>query len=396
MLFKWTPNFVPNKIFIFGCGGTGSRLVPLIAQFMKSCRWVVNPEIVLIDFDTVEEKNLTRQNFIPFDLSKNKAVVLANRYSKAFNINITPITAKVKRGTVQEDAALTQFHEILRMDGSRNNIFVLCVDSPEARKEILEMLVGAVGRNASNLIIDSGNENDFGQIVISSIIGIEEGKYSSIDTYNLKDSTPVSCPIPYIPMDPFYYDNMVAVSALNCAELDQTMAINTLMAANIFSIIQNIYYVKVLTFFRVNVSLQHGAIPQHMNVEYFRNISRVYTKENIIAMTIRRLDLTREFKLAQVEQAKFLQSLEPVKIVEVIEAEVTKETLAMEGIVKAKVKKAAKATLTPVGIFGELVAPVVIPVGTSIGGGTANTTAILHPTPNISTIGGLMNAVLGP
>ena len=95
MLFSWTPNFVPNKIIVFGCGGTGSRVVPLIAQFVKSCAWVLNPELVLIDFDSVEEKNLLRQNFISSDVGKNKAVVLASRYSKAFNIAITPIIHRV-------------------------------------------------------------------------------------------------------------------------------------------------------------------------------------------------------------------------------------------------------------------------------------------------------------
>lgn len=370
MLFKWTPSFVPNKITIFGCGGTGSRLVPLVAQFMKSCRWVVDPEIILIDFDTVEEKNLTRQNFIPIDLGKNKALVLANRYSKAFNINITPIITKIKREGIiseAESTSYTQFSNILRNGGHGNNIFVLCVDSPEARKEIVSILINILGRSRNNLVIDSGNENDFGQVVISSILGMDKSDY--IDS--LKESTPISCSIPFIPMDPHYYGNMVAISTLNCAELDQTMAINTLMSATVFSIIQNIYYAKPLTFFRTNISLQHGVIPQHMDINYFKNISKEdYSSKETIAYAVRRTGFHQEFKIALDEQTKFLKSLEPVKegIVEVKTVEVP------------KVKKAVKDH----------------PVRNSTTINLGDITPSIPAGITVSTIGDLMNAIIGP
>ncbi len=43
-MYFFRPNFIPRRIVVFGCGGTGSRLVPLLAQFIKTCSWVQNPE----------------------------------------------------------------------------------------------------------------------------------------------------------------------------------------------------------------------------------------------------------------------------------------------------------------------------------------------------------------
>ena len=42
--------------------------------------------ILVCDGDVVEEKNLIRQNFVEQDVGRNKAQVLAERYSAAFGI----------------------------------------------------------------------------------------------------------------------------------------------------------------------------------------------------------------------------------------------------------------------------------------------------------------------
>lgn len=59
-MFRYVPRVIPTKIFVIGCGGTGSRLVPLLAQFIKTVTagenprgTVVDPVIYLIDDDVV-------------------------------------------------------------------------------------------------------------------------------------------------------------------------------------------------------------------------------------------------------------------------------------------------------------------------------------------------------
>ena len=74
----------PVRIVMIGAGGTGGHIAPHIYRLLhtldRPCRFLI------IDGDIVEEKNLVRQNFIAADLGRNKAQVLAERYSAAFGV----------------------------------------------------------------------------------------------------------------------------------------------------------------------------------------------------------------------------------------------------------------------------------------------------------------------
>ena len=275
---SWTPNFIPTRVAIFGCGGTGSRVVPLIAQFLKSCPWVPDPKMYLFDFDTVETKNLARQNFIAADVGKYKSSVLANRYSKAFGLEIIPYTTKLTTASRTNNEADTWNHfydEIKKCPNRDNTIYILCVDTPSARRDILDTLLDICRYSHNNLIIDAGNENDFGQVTVSSLAGeIVPTAESMIGDKLLKltDSVPLTCKLPFIPINKGYFDTMVSNSAPSCAELDQTMAINTLMAVNIFGIVQNVYYVKPIDFHRLNISLKSGCTPELIDQRYLINV----------------------------------------------------------------------------------------------------------------------------
>lgn len=272
-MWTYTPDFIPNTIAIYGCGGTGSRVVPLVAQFIKTCKWVIDPEIHLFDFDTVEEKNLSRQNFVSKDVNKNKALVLAERYSRAFNINIIPHTSQV-------DPDYGEFKNCEdRSRFSTNCIHILCVDSPKARISILESIIDLLHSEIkyqpeTNLIIDSGNENDFGQVKICSG-HLYNYNYTLTnrekELLDLPNNLPIPVKLPALPLDLDYFYTMGETSAGSCADLDQTMAINVMMAVSIFGVIQNFYYAKPIAFHRLNVSLHHGVIPEYVDSSYFVN-----------------------------------------------------------------------------------------------------------------------------
>jgi molybdopterin/thiamine biosynthesis adenylyltransferase len=59
-------------IIVIGCGGVGSYLIPPLCKLTQN--------ILLMDGDTLEPKNLDRQLFSASDLGKNKAEALALRY----------------------------------------------------------------------------------------------------------------------------------------------------------------------------------------------------------------------------------------------------------------------------------------------------------------------------
>ncbi len=67
------------RILILGCGGIGSWLCQLVAFGIRN--GAMDAEITLADGDIVEPKNLLYSNFDAFDVGKNKAQVLAQRYA---------------------------------------------------------------------------------------------------------------------------------------------------------------------------------------------------------------------------------------------------------------------------------------------------------------------------
>lgn len=279
-MIVYQPHFVPNKITIIGCGGTGSRLVPLLAQFVKTCAWVIDPEISLIDNDIVEEKNLLRQNFIRSDVGKPKAIVLANRYAKAFGVNITPYVAKFdwdylagpSKGVTDPNVEIYPIRSNMQ-----NSIIILCVDSPKSRRDIVEAY-GKYNAGASILpvlLIDSGNENDFGQIAVSGFncITVSAEIFDDPMTTALwPKSLPGDLEIPFIPLNLAYFRDMKEVSGGSCADLDQTMAINTAMASAIFNVVQSFYYAKKIPFHRIDISLLHGSTPQYISMAWLKTL----------------------------------------------------------------------------------------------------------------------------
>lgn len=62
-MFIYKPDFIPGSIILIGAGGTGSRLMPMLAQLVRTCvrkhnplAWIENLPIYVIDDDKVEER----------------------------------------------------------------------------------------------------------------------------------------------------------------------------------------------------------------------------------------------------------------------------------------------------------------------------------------------------
>jgi len=289
-MFKYTPVFVPCNVFVIGAGGTGSRLIPLLAQFLRTITrgkgengWVENPTIWLVDDDTVEEKNLKRQNFIRSDVNKPKAVVLAERYQRAFETRIIPITCKVDTGgDNQFTNVVSETLSAMNRGGGEvgvNELFassmvIMCVDSVKARRHILNTFCVNSAYRSNTFFIDAGNEDDFGQVnFFSNHIIVDNGQYAALPE---KDKLPKnimhSHDVRYIPMDYDYYRNLKDTkSTASCADLNQTLAINNVMAANIMMIVQNYYYRNTMTYNCVRIDMKGGNMTEFNDFQNFKN-----------------------------------------------------------------------------------------------------------------------------
>ncbi len=286
-MFECRFSLIPQTFVVVGCGGTGSRLIPLLAQFLKTCQWILNPVIHLVDDDIVEEKNLARQNFISTDVGKPKAAVLATRYGKAYNIPIVAITKRVPRygkdgsGQVYNDI----FSQEALVPGNKNAAMIIsCVDSMDARRAILEEFLNLF--LAGSIFLDGGNEDIFGQVMISNprtviIRNISHGskyEHKSKDCLaqcfpKLANQVPVSHVVNEMPFNAKFYNQATdGVSTRSCADLDQTMAINSLVAITMFGLIQNILFSRTINTPRINVTLA-GSFPEYLTPHHIWNIS---------------------------------------------------------------------------------------------------------------------------
>lgn len=110
--------------YVIGCGGVGSRVAELLYRLKQP--------IMLIDGDTLEEKNLDRQLFSTEQIGQNKAQALAGQY----NCSFLP----------------EYFHSGLRRFQPQD-VLLCCADNHACRKEVLS----ACDRDKCRSVI-GGNE----------------------------------------------------------------------------------------------------------------------------------------------------------------------------------------------------------------------------------------------
>lgn len=73
-----TINPWPRQIIVVGCGGVGSYLIPALLRTVRNhASPTQSPDVILVDGDKLEERNMERQLFADTDIGKNKAVAIA-------------------------------------------------------------------------------------------------------------------------------------------------------------------------------------------------------------------------------------------------------------------------------------------------------------------------------
>ncbi len=156
------PTDTPVKIVMLGAGGTGGHIAPHIYRLLYALDRPAR--FIICDGDTVEQKNLLRQNFAPGDLGENKARVLAERYSTVFGMEAEYVPFFIEK--------LDALMELIRPNG-----WELKEHSYQQTPEMV-ILLGAVDNNRSRqlchhafcqskdlIYIDSGNGEFSGQVV---------------------------------------------------------------------------------------------------------------------------------------------------------------------------------------------------------------------------------------
>jgi PRTRC genetic system ThiF family protein len=143
------PNTHIQTVVIVGCGGTGAQVARIVARLLYDMRRarLHTPNLLLIDPDHVEEKNVGRQLFTPADaaLKLPKAEVVGKRLNMVLGMDIAwcvePFNAE--------------------KHGSRygSQLVIGCVDNHLARREL---------HTAKGILIGAGNYRDGGQVIIGN------------------------------------------------------------------------------------------------------------------------------------------------------------------------------------------------------------------------------------
>jgi len=150
----------PVKVIVLGAGGTGGYVIPHLYRLAFSRKGYMR--IIVCDGDIVEEKNLIRQNFVEQDIGRNKAQVLAERYSAAFGIE-----CQYKPYFIETKEELTElvtpdfkksWHQ--NIPETQRIILLGCVDNNKSRA-----LCHEVFNKCEDIIyIDAGNSEYTGQV----------------------------------------------------------------------------------------------------------------------------------------------------------------------------------------------------------------------------------------
>lgn len=259
-------NYFDIKIYVIGCGGTGSFLVPHLARIAN---WLAlsgkTIDLTLVDFDSVEQHNLLRQNFCRAELGMNKAQSLAIRYKAMYpNLRIGVIEGGV--GTIN-------------FETNRPVVVIGCVDNPHARDKITQLFTERNGWGCSPCWwIDCGNGFNFGQVAI--------GNSSSLDLedYVLEPATCITLPLPSIQYPDLLNSNQEQEANLSCAEQNdlngQSLIINSHMAVVAGEMVSQLLNSR-LRRFQVEVDTLRGSVKSKWITQH--NIDQIIksARENI-------------------------------------------------------------------------------------------------------------------
>lgn len=145
-MYHLSNNFIRSQdyhVVLVGCGGTGGFAAEGLCRILPA-----KVQLILVDHDRVEERNLRRQNFSPDDIGTSKSEALANRLARRYRRAIAYST-----------------YPAAMMDLAHSGIVIGCVDNGLARHDIADKIPA----RPFAWWIDAGNGDNFGQVLIGNV-----------------------------------------------------------------------------------------------------------------------------------------------------------------------------------------------------------------------------------
>jgi PRTRC genetic system ThiF family protein len=248
------PDFKKVTITLVGCGGTGSHTASGLVSIAQALRdKSIGVEMVFIDPDRVEVKNVGRQLFSVGDVGEAKAEVLAGRLNAAFGERIMSAVRGV------EVLDLTHVPSP-KGEGGEMHIAIGAVDNAAARAVIAEAVKGGAGRL---WWLDCGNENHSGQVCLGNVT--ERAGLRGAIALGTIDRLPAPSVVwPDLVKKPSPHPSPKGRvrKAPSCAELtatgEQSLMINRLVAGWALAMLHDLLVTRDLRYFAVALDQQWG------------------------------------------------------------------------------------------------------------------------------------------
>ncbi len=141
-------------LVVVGSGGTGTYFLKEFSRFICGGDKRLD-KMYIIDGDTVEEKNLSRQSFQAEDIGQNKAAVMADVLNSAFDLSWISVGCYL--------TSMEQLEELVGKAEYNPVMIVGCVDNHACRL-VLEKYFRA---HKNVIYYDSANEFSTGEVVFS-------------------------------------------------------------------------------------------------------------------------------------------------------------------------------------------------------------------------------------
>jgi PRTRC genetic system ThiF family protein len=152
----------PITIALVGCGGTGSHIAQSLARLAAHVRDTGGAlDLLFIDGDRVEAKNVGRQLFCQAEVGQNKAQTLAARFGGAFGLKITALPFMATKELLSDVGPNVQGFGIL----------VGAVDSWHGRQALHDALALRPGWR---VWLDCGNHEHAGQVCLGSHVNAKD------------------------------------------------------------------------------------------------------------------------------------------------------------------------------------------------------------------------------
>jgi PRTRC genetic system ThiF family protein len=237
------PEYTEITLCLVGCGGTGSWLAPALVRIVKMVSQnLPRASLLFIDPDSVEEKNIFRQNFCLAEIGRGKAESLALRYSGAWGVDISHLRNRFEKSFWMNH---TGWGELV--------VIIGCVDNAKARREFATAF-GESNRSDTWWWLDCGNEKNYGQVLLGG--GDQDKPFKLAGTCS-------ALPLPSL-QHPELIEERIReeTKALSCAEMQQEesqgLSINQRMAAEAADYLVRMLVTKDLKKYATYLDLESG------------------------------------------------------------------------------------------------------------------------------------------